>query len=955
MLRINEISGDTINGRTIECSKPVTFYFVGNVVPYINEICSEISRMKWVWVTNWFDAEKGSNAYFFYTENLKIKCIHNVYRSKNGTKTCFYVIGRQKKDANDRLLSVQYGLKMKFNRGIYPVFGDKTQIPMNTYSIQISNKIDGMAIALKNYKQGLKAKKDESKSDFEEQKINFGSKLKSIVAYMESYESQTKPDMQYMYNVMEPVISNKIIGVEYKFTITNIGENKFDESLIERQVIISKEPIITEEELQLKGIVVNVNDKEKSIIVSFQATVDFGKFPKAGFMNFTTFNISYAVQSKAIDALVQGKSVNRVLLDIILFNSYKEIPMLKEAAKNSQEKAVQLAANTEDFLLVQGPPGTGKTTIIIKIIKELINKGERVLISSKNNLAVDNVLQKCIEENIPAVRLGREETVKIAEVKNILIDRAAVALQKNIINNCDKEELEVMENSRLQGLFVEKVKDNFSKMQQFNEELIEIKKLERKLKLKKYIKNVIYFYKLFILIFDKAHNFIMKKRGKEIKNIVSYEEFINSKLMSDEKYLKVFNNRKELSLNMQGIKLAVEAVFEGLKSYKVFKYEGLSEEVLKAKLKEEEELSNKLNMKRSIIFDWKKSLEERQQSLYPLLLNSVNVVGATCIGVNTNVEFKDIEFDTVIIDEAGQITLFDVLVPISRAKKVILIGDHKQLPPVSEKKLAEGIEEEDGFNNLIPIYKDFEELMGKSLFESLYYNAPEEHKVMLDTQYRMHPVIADFISKEFYDNKYKSGLKETQREIKLESFNNSLYFMDTCYEHNKWEDEAVEEEHKVYYNSFEAELTRDILIDILTKDNYSPKEIGVIAPYKRQKLEIQNKIKNALIEEFGEQKGISIFNMLEIDTVDSFQGRDKNIIIYSFTRSNKEGRIGFLRELRRLNVTMTRAKYLLIMIGDSETLLNANDMNSRKCFKNLIEYVRVKGIYKTAKEWWKNE
>ena len=90
------------------------------------------------------------------------------------------------------------------------------------------------------------------------------------------------------------------------------------------------------------------------------------------------------------------------------------------------------------------------------------------------------------------------------------------------------------------------------------------------------------------------------------------------------------------------------------------------------------------------------------------------------------------------------------------------------------------------------------------------------------------------------------------------------------------------------------------------------------------------------------------YDRLEIDTVDSFQGRDKDIILFSFTRSNLEGKIGFLKELRRLNVTMTRAKYCLIMIGDSQTLCFAIDKNACCCFKDLIQYVKKHGLYQTG-------
>ena len=104
-----------------------------------------------------------------------------------------------------------------------------------------------------------------------------------------------------------------------------------------------------------------------------------------------------------------------------------------------------MAMNTEDFMLVQGPPGTGKTEIIVTMLKLLVDQGKKVLISSKNNLAVDNVLEKCIDKGLKCIRLGRPETVKIDKVKNVLVDVYVLALQKEI-ENCPKYQDGMKEN-----------------------------------------------------------------------------------------------------------------------------------------------------------------------------------------------------------------------------------------------------------------------------------------------------------------------------------------------------------------------------------------------------------------------------------------------------------------------------------------------------------------------------
>ena len=147
--------------------------------------------------------------------------------------------------------------------------------------------------------------------------------------------------------------------------------------------------------------------------------------------------------------------------------------------------------------------------------------------------------------------------------------------------------------------------------------------------------------------------------------------------------------------------------------------------------------------------EWEASLKaKRNEIMTNILIESANVVGATCIGINTNRKFADVDFDVAIIDEAGQIQVHNIIVPMTRAKKNLLLGDYLQIPPIVNDKVAE-LCKLDG----VPM-----DLLEMSFFEYLFTKTPlpEENKTMLKWQFRMPAEIADIVSHQFYNDQYFS-------------------------------------------------------------------------------------------------------------------------------------------------------------------------------------------------------
>lgn len=299
--------------------------------------------------------------------------------------------------------------------------------------------------------------------------------------------------------------------------------------------------------------------------------------------------------------------------------------------------------------------------------------------------------------------------------------------------------------------------------------------------------------------------------------------------------------------------------------------------------------------------------------------NSIIVAG-TCTGFISNNIISDMVFDYLIIDEAAKATFPELLISIIRAKKIILVGDHKQLPPVLDENLIKGCKEEFNENNI-----DANKLY-TGIFYRLFNHLDNRNKQTLKTQYRMHPIIGSMVSEMFYDNEIANGVTVEERIHNIREYDNlAIVWINTSNCENKSEEELS----KTYRNTLESNIVREQLKMI---NNYSNKdiEVGVITPYSAQKDLIRKEIKHINLQ--------NIKGEVAVNSVDAFQGGQKDVIIYSTVRSNSNNKIGFLKSEERLNVAFSRAKKLLIIIGDIEFLEKRTIKDNR--FPEVINYIK---------------
>lgn len=272
-------------------------------------------------------------------------------------------------------------------------------------------------------------------------------------------------------------------------------------------------------------------------------------------------------------------------------------------------------------------------------------------------------------------------------------------------------------------------------------------------------------------------------------------------------------------------------------------------------------------------------------------------------------------FDLLIMDEASQATEPLSWIPLTQAKKVVFAGDPLQLPPTiySEEAKKKGL--------------------SVTLFERLQKELPQEAQTLLRVQYRMHETIMGFSSQQFYDNALvadESVRAHTAAELPGATdsplLQEPLIYIDTA---GAGYEEVWNELLESRENPGEARLALQ-LFDELKQNGLHPRSIGILTPYVAQVRLL---------------KSLSKDRALEIGSVDGFQGREKEAIILSLVRSNEQGEVGFLDDIRRMNVAMTRARRLLIVIGDSATL------SRHPFYLQFIEYADKHKAHRSAWEW----
>ncbi|HEY1164986.1 MAG TPA: AAA domain-containing protein [Chitinophaga sp.] len=311
-----------------------------------------------------------------------------------------------------------------------------------------------------------------------------------------------------------------------------------------------------------------------------------------------------------------------------------------------------------------------------------------------------------------------------------------------------------------------------------------------------------------------------------------------------------------------------------------------------------------------------KQVENTEQYIIEDLLNKAQVITATLVGAN-NYLVRQQKYKTVVIDEAGQALEPACWIPILKAQKVILAGDHFQLPPTIKSTEAA------------------QKGLSTTLLEKCVALHPEA-VTLLEEQYRMHEMIMGYSSAVFYENRLQAHTSVAQHL--LFANDTPISFVDTagCGFDEKNEGTSITNPEEA---AFLFKHLRQLVADLsahYTPDNFP--SIAIISPYRQQVQILKELLPHSTALQLYSHK-------ISVNTIDSFQGQERDIVYISMARSNTEGKIGFLSDIRRMNVAMTRARKKLVVIGDSGTL------SQLPFYEDFIAYTADRNAYQSAWEF----
>jgi superfamily I DNA and/or RNA helicase/serine/threonine protein kinase len=623
-------------------------------------------------------------------------------------------------------------------------------------------------------------------------------------------------------------------------------------------------------------------------------------------------------QRLALSTFISGGTANprlpEVLLDLstALFEEVDDyIEFYQQDLAEDKKQAVRQALAARDIFLIQGPPGTGKTTTLAEIILQIlkIKPDARILVSSQSNVAVNHVLSRVAElrgdQRTEIVRIGREEKIGHGAEAWTLEQR---------LNTWRNEVLR-----RTEGV----VKDLKTRIQQQRQQ----KKLSRSLS-SQTINNL------------EQCRTRLAELDSDFDELAEYESrlaALSGRSLARNGHLEdpvteVSEEVQELQLLIQQKSEDISLDLELIRSYLPEQVRQVALPSLAAERERLDRLITRLledDLPESreakllrLVQDWRKTFGKHNDFAEPLL-ERASILAATCL-ITGGPYLKNQTFDWAIIDEAGRATAPELLVPLVRSRRAIIVGDERQLPPMLDEELSD---------QALATVGTTREQLAESLFALLIAQAREAHPGvvhMLTAQHRMHPAIGSLISAVFYDDQLQHAISKEERNHGLDWLATSVVWFSTT---RLLKHEETRHQQS-YYNRVEVKAIGKILhrMEWSYRERDETREVAVITPYNAQIAELHEEIR----PEGAFWQALNI----EIATVDAFQGRDRDIVLYSTVRSNPEAKLGFLRDRRRLNVALSRARQLLIIVGDIQTLENGRAGSDGNPYQELVRYIR---------------
>lgn len=655
---------------------------------------------------------------------------------------------------------------------------------------------------------------------------------------------------------------------------------------------------------RVTGIVTTVTFNKITLNVTFG---DASRLPRRGELAINTLAAQRALdhQSAALNSVYFDRAVSDQLKGIILdprtAKPVVDVEDVVPTASDFDEEKKEILAKAlgvQDILAIEGPPGTGKTKLIAEIVVQWLkrNPRDRILLSSQTHIALDNILERITETKLPLemIRIGRSDETRISELGHkLLLERRVEAWIKDVRKAAEADmqrwaaEKQVDRQAVAVGMKVER--------------LLQVLAVEKDLR-------------------DR----IARQEADRVSVETAGVDSAGGPADQDEVEEETTQIDSEIGESKQALKQTVleekdlRAELQKMGEYAA----GLAQSKDPNELGEwaahflaDTPIISACRNRLKLLEDWLLRVG-RSSDFNAAMLSSAQIIAGTCVGIAGVRGMEEVAYDLCIVDEASKATATEILIPVSRSKRSIIVGDPEQLPPFFEQ-----------FGDDILNEFEAEEVQATLLDRLLNEDTglPAGCRAGLKSQYRMIEPIGDLVSTCFYDGKLRSPVKSHGLKLSA-AFPKPVTWYSTQDLPGRFE----EPEGFTFKNPTEVTKIREILLRLqfVAKAQKERISVAVLSGYTAQV-----RLLNEMIH-----RGVAEWPSLDIScsSVDAFQGRQADVCIYSVVRSNGQKDLGFLRERPRLNVALSRGKSGLVIVGDNFFCRNVRGKNP---FKAVIDYI----------------